>query len=120
MRLESKACLEDIRCAAELIMQFVKGKDFDYYTNDLLLRSGVERQFEIVGEALNRLYKNNPELAAMIKGYQKIISFRNTLIHGYDVVDDRVVWDIISKYLPALYKHVINLLQNGQRPLADL
>ena len=78
-------------------MQFVEGKDFDDYTNDLLLKSGVERQFEIVGEALNRLYENAPELATDIEEYQKIISFRNVLIRGYDIVDDRVVWDVISK-----------------------
>ena len=91
-------------------MQFVEGKDFDDYTNDLLLKSGVERQFEIVGEALNRLYENAPELATDIEEYQKIISFRNVLIHGYDIVDDRVVWDVISKYLPALYRDVVDLL----------
>ncbi len=76
-----------------------------------MLKSAIERQFEIVGEALNRLYKREPELTVEIQDYQKIISFRNMLIHGYDVVEDRVVWDIISKYLPNLYDYVVGLLK---------
>lgn len=111
MQIESKACLEDIRCASERIFEFIDGKDFSFYTENLMLKSAIERQFEIVGEALNRLYKREPQLTAEIQDYQKIISFRNILIHGYDVVEDRVVWDIISKYLPNLYEHVLYLLK---------
>jgi uncharacterized protein with HEPN domain len=111
MQLESKACLEDIRSASELILDFVGDKDFSYYTTNAFLKSAVERQFEIIGEALNRLYKKDPELTVTIQEYQKIISFRNILIHGYDVVNDRVVWDILSNYLPGLISHVVYLLK---------
>ncbi len=48
MQIESKACLEDIRCASELIFEFVDGKDFNCYTEDIMLKSAIERQFEIV------------------------------------------------------------------------
>jgi uncharacterized protein with HEPN domain len=54
-------------------------------------RVGVERQFEIVGEALSQLAKLDPALAKRIADYQKIISFRNILIHGYADVDDELV-----------------------------
>ncbi len=110
MQLEAKKLLEDIRQASERILEFTEGKILSDYTGDVLLRSGVERQFEIIGEALNRLAKAEPDVANQIHHYRRVISFRNILIHGYDVVEDPVVWDVISNDLPALYERVRNLL----------
>lgn len=110
MRLETKKLLEDIRQASEHILEFTKGKTLSDYTGDVLLRSGVERQFEIIGEALNRLAKAEPDVADQIRHYRRVISFRNVLIHGYDVVEDPVVWDVITNNLPALYEQVRILL----------
>jgi uncharacterized protein with HEPN domain len=110
MQLESKKLLEDIRQAAELVLQFTADKTFDDYAADALLRSGVERQFEIIGEALGRLAKGDVATASQISEYQRIIAFRNVLIHGYHAVEDPVVWDIVQANLPTLHQEVSDLL----------
>ena len=113
MQLETKTLLEDIRQAIVLILDFTRGKTFDNYGNDALLRSGVERQFEIIGEALNRLNRVDPATADQISQTRRIIGFRNILIHGYDIVENTVVWDIIEKNIPALHKEILYLLESG-------
>jgi uncharacterized protein with HEPN domain len=87
MQLDAKKCLEDVRQAAELVLQFTCGKSFDDYDRDALLRSAVERQFEIIGEAISRLSKIDRMTADSLPEAPRIIAFRNILIHGYDVVD---------------------------------
>lgn len=110
MRLESLKLLEDIRQAAVAIGQFTRDRNLQDYGGDALLRSGVERQFEIIGEALNRLGKSDATTASRIGDYRQIIAFRNVLIHGYDIVDDRVVWEAVQKKLPTLLGQVQSLL----------
>jgi uncharacterized protein with HEPN domain len=110
MRLEAKKCLEDVRQAAELILQFTAGKSFEAYASDALLRSGVERQFEIIGEAINRLAKIDPILVEKLPDSPRIVAFRNILIHGYDIVDNHVVWDVAQYKLSPLHAQVITLM----------
>jgi uncharacterized protein with HEPN domain len=114
MPLESLKLLEDIRQAASLITRFVEGKTLADYTADPLLRSAVERQFEIIGEALNRLGRLDPILAASIPHTPRIIAFRNILIHGYDLVNHQVVWGVIETHLPLLSEQVEALLSEAE------
>ncbi len=93
MRLEAKKYLYDIQQAGERIAEFTAGKHLEDYRHDAMLRAAVERQFEIVGEALARLSRIDEALAARISEYRRIVASRNILIHGYADVDDRVVWD---------------------------
>jgi uncharacterized protein with HEPN domain len=109
MRLEVKKYLFDIEQAARLLTSFVQGKSLDDYLADPLLRSGIERQFEIVGEATNQLAKVDPKCAQRITDYQKLIAFRNVLIHGYAEVDDHLVWDLLQTRLPELMENVTAL-----------
>ena len=92
MRLESKKLLQDVSNALDLLDQFAKGKTFVDYERDPMLRAAVEREFEIVGEALKQLADRDPESARRIPELRRIVSFRNVLIHGYAEVDNAVVW----------------------------
>ena len=74
MRLESCKHLEDVRQAVELVQNFTVGKDFQDYSADAMLRSAVERQFEIIGEALNRLDKSDPATSAQISEKSQIVA----------------------------------------------
>lgn len=110
MPRESRKYLHDIRLAAARIAKFTKGCDYQRFAVDELLRSGVERQFEIIGEALAHLARLDQSLAHRIREYSRIIAFRNILIHGYAEVDHRIVWDIVESKLPTLRRDVAALL----------
>jgi uncharacterized protein with HEPN domain len=113
MDLEAQKLLYDVEQAIELIVRFVQGKQFEDYAKSALLRSAVERQFEIMGEALNRLYKLDAELVTQIRDYRRIIAFRNVLAHGYDVISDEVVWDIVQSRLAGLRQDIEKLQDAG-------
>lgn len=102
--------LQDVSAAAELVAQFIGDRSFDGYLSDPLVRSGVERQFLIIGEALNRLARTDPSTFALIDNGPRIISFRNVLAHGYDLIVHQVVWDIYNDSLPLLRSQVASLL----------
>jgi uncharacterized protein with HEPN domain len=111
METDVRAYLDDIRRAAAAILDFTRGKTFADYHSDDLLRSATERKFEIIGEALNRLRKDAPELLARIHEHRSIISFRNILVHGYDRIDDQIVWGIVEQELTTLLNDVEDLLK---------
>ncbi len=110
MRLEAKALLFDVREAVELIETFVAGHTYADYAGNAFLRSAVERQFEIIGEALRRLSVLDPDSAGQIRDLPRIIAFRNVLAHRYDQVAHEAVWQIIQGQLPELREDVAALL----------
>lgn len=103
---EVRKYLFDISEACGLIEKFVAGKSFENYTQDPMLRSAVERQFEIIGEALAGLLRVAPELSERVTDARRIIAFRNRLIHGYASVADEVVWGVIEANLAPLRREV--------------
>ncbi len=113
MRLEAKKYLYDVQQAASRIADFTSRKQLEDYRSDAMLRSAVERQFEIIGEALAQLAKLDERMAARISERRRIIAFRNILIHGYAEVDDRLVWDIVQAKLPMLRREVEALLSEA-------
>jgi uncharacterized protein with HEPN domain len=110
MRIESKKYLYDIAQAVARALDFVAGKSFAAYDADLMLRSAVERQLEIVGEALTQLARIDPTTAAHITEHRRIIAFRNILIHGYAEIDQRIVWGVLETKLPTLRREAESLL----------
>jgi len=112
MRPESPKLLEDIRAGAAYILDKTRNKTLSDDAGDDLLRPAVERHFEIIGEALNRLTRLDPETAGEIKDAAQIVAFRNVLIHGYGAIDDHRVWDAVPNSLPTLHDQVMTLLDD--------
>jgi uncharacterized protein with HEPN domain len=110
MRPESGALLWDVHAAATRVADFIAGLDAESYSRDALRRSAVERQLEIVGEALKNLRNADPDTADHIPDIARIIGLRNILAHGYTVVDDVVIWNAASDRLPELLAVVNRLL----------
>jgi uncharacterized protein with HEPN domain len=84
MQPKVRVYLFDMQHGVLGIQAFVDGRTVDDFKNDLMLRSAVERQFEIIGEAMTRLRKDSPETCEKISEYQRIVGFRNVLNHGYE------------------------------------
>jgi uncharacterized protein with HEPN domain len=110
MRAEEKKLLLDVSEACLSIEQRCAGHTFDQYTADRWFRRAVEREFEIIGEALNRLDRLAPVVAARVTSLRHIVDFRNRIIHGYDSVDDVIVWRTVQHHLPMLKAEVESLL----------
>jgi uncharacterized protein with HEPN domain len=110
MRRDPRVHLADVEEAGRLVLRFTHGLDLNTYRDDVLVRSAVERQLEIVGEALNRFYREDAGLAARIPEVRRVIGFRNVLAHGYDIVDHEAVWDAVTHELPGLVTAAAALL----------
>ena len=90
------------RDACSRIQTFLGLVKVDTFLDSELLRSAVERQLEIIGEALGIAAKEDDSLIAMIPELPRIVGLRNRLIHGYDSVDPELVWDVAQTKIPAL------------------
>ena len=109
MKLEIKTWLEDIERSVDEIFEFMPDKqNFKEFEHDLKTRKAVERNLEIIGEALNRILKLEPNIE--ITDSRKIVDTRNRIIHGYDSVTADVLWLIINKSLPILKDEIDRLL----------
>ncbi len=107
---DPRVLLLDIDRAGADISRFTEGMTGDAYAGDALTQAAVERKFEIIGEALNRLHQSHPNLAEQIPRLRRIIDFRNFLIHGYASVRPERVWDYVQNHLPQLRRIVRELL----------
>lgn len=109
--------LYDIKVATDEVDGFLEdnGKTFEAYKNNLLLKKAIERNLEIIGEAVNRIIKQYPYIK--IENARSIIGLRNFIIHSYDSITDETIWAIILNHLPKLKQEVIKLLEEDNSDL---
>jgi uncharacterized protein with HEPN domain len=111
---EVKKLLFDVQEACALVLKFSEGRTLDRYLKDRMLQSAVERQAEIIGEALRQAPDLDPSLADEIPELRRIIAFRNRLAHGYAEVSPEIVWGIAAVDVPRLLAGVRAIM--GESP----
>ena len=114
MRPESYAHVWGALQAVRALRRFTSGASEEEYLTDLMLRSAVERQIEILGEALNRVRRADPQAADQIPDIHRIIGMRNIIAHEYGSVDDRLVWAAATTHVVALETILSGFLQGDQ------
>lgn len=111
MKREINKYLFDIQMSIESVEEYLGEKrNFFEYQNNKLLRRGIEREIEIIGEAMNRILKLAPD--TNIVNARRIVDARNWVIHGYDKVDDVIIWGIVINHLPKLKNEIAELLES--------
>jgi uncharacterized protein with HEPN domain len=106
---KTRKYLFDILESVESIEKYIENIDFFQYQKNKMVRRAVEREFEIIGEATNVLLKNDKKIE--LTSAERIIGMRNRVIHGYDKIDDEIIWGTIKRHLPVLKKEVKELLK---------
>jgi uncharacterized protein with HEPN domain len=112
-RHDIQQCLEDILASIETIEGYLtrcmgSRRDFNLYRQDKLLRNGIERQLEIIGEATGRILRTDPAFG--LTNARKIVDLRNRIIHAYDNVNDTLIWGIVTRHLSPLRAEVERML----------
>ena len=109
MNKKIQVWLEDILKSIDEIFEFLpEQKNFSNYRDNLLIKKAVERNLEIIGEAVSRILKEDDTFP--LKNARRIIDTRNRIIHGYEKISDEVIWAIVTRELPYLREEVKSLL----------
>lgn len=108
--------LYDIQFALEEIESYFEGieKDFSKYQKNIMLKRAIERDLEIIGEAVNRILKRDSDFEKLISNAKAIIGLRNQVIHAYDNVSDENIWSIVINHIPNLKKEVEILISENK------
>ena len=116
MPRERLALVYDALQAARYVRAFLEGKSFEEYDTDKILQSAVERQFEIVGEALNVARSVDSLLEEQVTNLPGIVRNRNFLAHAYHAVVNAKLWDTAHNHLPLLIRELEAILDNEPPP----
>ena len=106
-----KKYLYDIINCSEFVLELTKNKTVEDYKNDRVFRSALERELQIIGEAMLQLDRVNPETVEEISEHRSIIGFRHVLVHGYDSLDPDTVWNVVETKIALLLDQAKELLQ---------
>jgi len=109
MELEIKTCLFDILKGIQEIESFTSSENFTTFQYDLKTKRAVERNIEIIGEAMSRILAKDDTID--LTNTRRIVDTRNRIIHGYDTVSDEILWNIIIQHLPILKQEIQALLK---------
>ncbi|MEA1786918.1 HepT-like ribonuclease domain-containing protein [Arenibacter sp. GZD96] len=109
--------LYDIKMSIEEIDSFfiAEEKDFFKYKNNVMLKRAVERNLEIIGEAVNRIITRDTSFATKISNSKAIIGLRNQVIHAYDNISNENIWSILTNHLPKLKLEVALLIKENEK-----
>jgi uncharacterized protein with HEPN domain len=118
MPRDPRCYLWDALRAAESVQAFLRGKSYEVFIEDDLVRSAVERQLQIIGEALSQLARVDRQSASQVAELRRIIAFRNILVHGYAAIDYATVWRLIEDKLPELRMN-LKMLLSASDPSSD-
>ncbi|MCF8426455.1 MAG: DUF86 domain-containing protein [Bacteroidia bacterium] len=111
MKHEIASSLSDIKQAIDEINEFLpEKKNFFEFQKDKKTKRAIERNIEIIGEAVNRILKSNPDYP--ITNARRIVDTRNRISHGYDSVTEDIIWGIVVKEIPSLDKEISQLLNS--------
>lgn len=107
------ALLYDIVEACRLVVFYAEGMTEERYRGDVRSRDAIERRLSIIGEAMTKLRQSDPAIAVGLGPVERIVGFRNVLVHGYFAVDHGRVWQIVQDEVPPL-------LKNAERALKEI
>jgi uncharacterized protein with HEPN domain len=113
MQPRTIALLEDIKNSIGYIREDTSGMTVDEFVGKRQARQLVAHNFQIIGEAVGRMRRDDPTVAARLSGHNQIVAFRSALIHGYDVINYSDVWNTVQNALPVLSREVEALLRQG-------
>ena len=105
--------LFDVKMSIDEINEFFNNEERDFlkYRNNLMLKRAVERNLEIIGEAINRIITRDDSYIEKISNAKAIIGLRNHVIHAYDTISDENIWSILLNHLPKLKIEIENLIK---------
>lgn len=107
---EARKFLNDMLDRATFAMSLMKDKTLDDLVNNRLIRSAVERELMVLGEALYQLHGLHPAIAEQVNAWREIIAFRHVLVHGYEALNMQVIWAVIHDDLAPLVVQLEELL----------